>query len=155
MIVTWIIGALFLFTLVATTVLFRQNQKLQIKMVSFDNSIQESDILVAQLQSSLASLSTVTEQQKVILNEQQNDAIQVSKQLEYRIKTLQKELAQQEDVFDQFRNQQPEDKLYSRAFKLAELGADIEEIMRECDIPRAEADMLMSVHQQRRRHLKP
>ena len=28
-------------------------------------------------------------------------------------------------------------------------GADIEEIMRECDIPRAEADMLLAVHRQK------
>jgi len=155
MVVTWLLGALFLFTLVVTSVLFRQNKKLQTKLVNIDNNIQANDILVAQLQGALTDLSAATEQQKLIINEQQNEAIQVSKQLEYRIKTLQKELTQQQEVFSQFQNQQPEDKLYSRAFKLAELGADIEEIMRECDIPKAEADMLMSVHQQRIRHIKP
>ena len=31
-------------------------------------------------------------------------------------------------------------------FKMVELGADIEEVVRECDIPLAEAEMLISVH---------
>lgn len=42
--------------------------------------------------------------------------------------------------------QQPQDKLYSRASKLAALGADVEEIMRECELPRAEVEMLLSVY---------
>ncbi|MFT6899961.1 MAG: cell shape-determining protein MreC [Colwellia sp.] len=71
---------------------------------------------------------------------------QVSKQLEHRIKKLQKESALQKNLLEQLQNQQPQDKLYSRAFKLVELGADIEEVVRECDIPLAEAEMLISVH---------
>ncbi|MBA6233444.1 MULTISPECIES: DUF2802 domain-containing protein [unclassified Colwellia] len=71
---------------------------------------------------------------------------QVSKQLEHRIKKLQQESALQKNLLEQLQNQQPQDKLYSRAFKLVELGADIEEVVRECDIPLAEAEMLISVH---------
>ncbi|MEI5638218.1 MULTISPECIES: DUF2802 domain-containing protein [unclassified Pseudoalteromonas] len=40
----------------------------------------------------------------------------------------------------------PDAKIYSRAVKMVELGADIEEIMRECELPRAEAELLMSLH---------
>lgn len=40
----------------------------------------------------------------------------------------------------------PEAKIYSRAVKMVELGADIEEIMRECELPRAEAELLISLH---------
>jgi ferritin-like metal-binding protein YciE len=119
------------------------------KTKSLDNRIQSNDILTMQLQSTLADLSVNIEQQKSASIEQQNDNIQVSKQLEYRIKTQQQQITKQQEVFEQLQNQQPEDKLYSRAVKLAELGADIEEIMRECDIPRAEADMLMSMRQKR------
>jgi hypothetical protein len=71
---------------------------------------------------------------------------QVSKQLEHRIKILQQESVLQKQLIDQFQNQQPQDKLYSRAFKLVELGAEIDEVVRECDIPLAEAEMLISVH---------
>lgn len=40
----------------------------------------------------------------------------------------------------------PDAKMYSRAVKMVELGADIEEVMRECELPRAEAELLMSLH---------
>jgi hypothetical protein len=80
------------------------------------------------------------------LKSQNTENEQVSKQLEHRIKALQQENISQKEILVQLQNQQPQDKLYSRAFKLVELGADIEEIVRECDIPLAEAEMLMSVH---------
>jgi hypothetical protein len=41
----------------------------------------------------------------------------------------------------------PDAKIYSRAVKMIELGADLEEIMRECELPRAEAELLLSLHQ--------
>jgi len=149
MFIASLLGLLSLFTLVVVTVLFRQNKKLRMSFNNLENNIQTNEFLVTQLQDSLADLSKTFEQQKLADNEQHNDHTQVNKQLEYRIKTLQQQLSQQQEAFEQLRNQQPEDKLYSRAFKLAELGADIEEIMRECDIPRAEADMLMSMHKKR------
>ncbi|CAM3942999.1 DUF2802 domain-containing protein [Pseudoalteromonas byunsanensis] len=55
-----------------------------------------------------------------------------------------KELAQQQAVQ---KYDDPDAKIYSRAVKMIELGADLEEIMRECEIPRAEAELLMSLHQ--------
>lgn len=41
----------------------------------------------------------------------------------------------------------PESKIYSRAMKMVQLGADLEEIMRECELPRAEAELLYNLHQ--------
>jgi hypothetical protein len=147
--ITWLLGALLIFILVVLVVFYRQNISLKKNTIGLDNRIQSNDILILQIQSSIAELSVIIEQQKSATIEQQNDNVQVSKQLEYRIKTQQQQITKQQEAFEQFQNQQPEDKLYSRAFKLAELGADIEEIMRECDIPRAEADMLMSMHHKR------
>lgn len=43
----------------------------------------------------------------------------------------------------------PESKIYSRAMKMVELGADLEEIIRECELPRAEAELLYHLHQQK------
>ena len=42
----------------------------------------------------------------------------------------------------------PESKIYSRAMKMVILGADLDEIMRECELPRAEAELLFNLHQQ-------
>ena len=44
----------------------------------------------------------------------------------------------------------PESKIYSRAVKMVELGADLVEIIRECELPRAEAELLFNLHRQKR-----
>jgi hypothetical protein len=40
----------------------------------------------------------------------------------------------------------PENKLYTRAVKMVELGADLNEVMRECELPKAEAELLFTLH---------
>ncbi|KZN47134.1 hypothetical protein N476_23435 [Pseudoalteromonas luteoviolacea H33] len=57
--------------------------------------------------------------------------------------TFTKDLAQQQAAQ---KYDDPDAKIYSRAVKMVELGADLEEIMRECELPRAEAELLMSLH---------
>ncbi len=109
---------------------------------------QSQELMLNELQTLL-----VQTQRQCTENKQQcDDALleneQVSKQLEHRIKVAQAQFITQFQTIEQLLHQQPEDKLYSRAQKLVELGADIEEIMRECDIPRPEAEMLMAVHRQ-------
>ena len=42
--------------------------------------------------------------------------------------------------------QAPETRLYTRATKMVELGASIEELMVECELPRAEAELLLNLH---------
>ena len=42
--------------------------------------------------------------------------------------------------------QDPDSRFYTRAVKLVELGATLEEIMRECELPRAEAELLLNFH---------
>ena len=42
--------------------------------------------------------------------------------------------------------QAPENRLYTRAAKMVELGASIEELMTECELPRAEAELLLNLH---------
>ena len=108
--------------------------------------IETQELLINELQSSQELLKIKFNNLTESTNQNQVENAQVSKQLEHRIKIMQKEYVEQKLLLDQFQNQQPQDKLYSRAFKLVELGADIEEIVRECDIPLAEAEMLMSVH---------
>lgn len=72
---------------------------------------------------------------------------QVSKQLEHRIKTLQTQIDNQQEVISQLKTDQGDDKFYTRAIKLAKKGADIEEIIAECELPYAEVEMLISVYQ--------
>jgi len=44
----------------------------------------------------------------------------------------------------------PESKLYSRAMKMVQLGAGLDEIMQECELPRAEAELLLNLHRQQK-----
>lgn len=44
---------------------------------------------------------------------------------------------------------EPESKMYSRAVKMVQLGADLDEIILECELPRAEAELLLNLHQQK------
>ncbi|AQQ00579.1 MULTISPECIES: DUF2802 domain-containing protein [Pseudoalteromonas] len=43
----------------------------------------------------------------------------------------------------------PDAKIYSRAVKMVGLGADLDEVIRECELPRAEAELLFSLHKQK------
>lgn len=40
----------------------------------------------------------------------------------------------------------PDSRLYSKATKLVNAGASIDEVMHECELPRAEAELLFSLH---------
>lgn len=111
--------------------------------------IEGSELLISQLQLSLSDV----QKQLILLNEtlntQQLENEQVSKQLEHRIKTLNQQIKNQHETIEQLKLQQPEDKLYSRAQKLVLLGADVAELMSECDLPQAEAEMLVTLHQRK------
>ncbi|SEK47994.1 Protein of unknown function [Colwellia chukchiensis] len=119
----------------------------QIEQLQQKLSVQE--IQLVELQSLLSESQAQLEQLQASNSASQLENEQVSKQLEHRIKVAQTQFTAQLQSIEQHLQQQPEDKLYSRAQKLVELGADIAEIMRECDIPRAEAEMLLAIHRQK------
>jgi len=117
----------------------RANEKLQ-------TQIDAQELFLNELQSSQKILNKQLSDLNENVKTQNTENEQVSKQFEHRVKAIQQENISQKELLVQLKNQQPQDKLYSRAFKLVELGADIDEVVRECDIPLAEAEMLISVH---------
>lgn len=127
-------------------ILYRQKSQYTHLYKALQSNSEAQALLLNELQASLKTLNNELLSYKEFNKVQQLETEQVTKQLEHRIKVLQQESSSQKQSLDQINSQQPQDKLYSRAFKLVELGADIDEIVRECDIPRAEAEMLMSVH---------
>jgi Protein of unknown function (DUF2802). len=62
---------------------------------------------------------------------------------------LERRLVALDEVQQEMSIQAPENKLYSRAVKMVELGAGVEEIMTECELPKAEAELLISLHKHR------
>ncbi|MDX1538585.1 DUF2802 domain-containing protein [Arsukibacterium sp.] len=74
--------------------------------------------------------------------------------LDQRVLSLENELQNLQNAYNELAEQQqalsltdPESKIYTRAMKMVQLGADLEEIMRECELPRAEAELLFNLHQ--------
>ncbi|KKO47002.1 hypothetical protein WG68_03490 [Arsukibacterium ikkense] len=74
--------------------------------------------------------------------------------LDQRVQQLEHELQQLQGAYSELAEQQqamsltdPESKIYTRAMKMVQLGADLDEIMRECELPRAEAELLLNLHQ--------
>ncbi|MDP4537564.1 DUF2802 domain-containing protein [Alkalimonas collagenimarina] len=73
-----------------------------------------------------------------------------------RVLELEEQLSQQNQHIEVLTERQqalemtePESKIYSRAMKMVQLGADLDEIIRECELPRAEAELLFNLHQQK------
>ncbi|KGJ91357.1 DUF2802 domain-containing protein [Colwellia psychrerythraea] len=142
--------ALFL-VLLTSTLLFVYLSKLKTKMEMLNVQMQSTSLLVDDLQTLNNKLQQELDE-VVSRNERlATENEQVSKQLEHRIKSLQNQSIEQQQLLAQWQDSQGQDKFYNRAFKLAAKGADIEEIMSECELPRAEVEMLMSVYQQRAR----
>jgi len=109
---------------------------------------QAHELLLNDIQLEKALITEQIEQLKKHIELKATEDIQVSKQIEHRIKVLNENQEKFESILEHLQAQQPQDKLYTRAYKLAALGADAEEIMTECELPRAEVEMLLSVYNQ-------
>jgi len=142
--------ALFL-VMLSTTIFFVYLNKFKEKMAVQDMQIQSANLMVNELQTLNEKLQQEFEAIKSASNKIAIESNQVSKQLEHRIKQLQHQVTEQQQLFAQWQDSQGQDKFYNRAFKLAEKGAGIDEIISECELPRAEVEMLLSVYQQRSR----
>lgn len=70
-------------------------------------------------------------------------------ELQEQSERLMQQVFQLQEQQDAIALSDPESKIYSRAMKMVELGADLEEIIRECELPRAEAELLYHLHQQK------
>ena len=66
-----------------------------------------------------------------------------------RLQSVEASMQQITDRQQELTLQDPERKLYSRAAKMVELGADLAEVMSECELPKAEAELLISLRKGR------
>ncbi len=67
-------------------------------------------------------------------------------QLQQQVVQLNEEQQQLQQRLQEVAEQDPGSKLYQRAAKLVASGASVEELMQECDLPQAEAELLTSLH---------
>lgn len=117
----------------------KQQQILTSQLSVVELQVNDLQIQQSQLSSLLDSFHN-----SIDLNATENS--QVSRQLEHRIKKIQQEFIELSQHFDRIKQEQPQDKFYLRANKLAAKGAGVEEIMAECELPRAEVEMLLAIH---------
>lgn len=101
-------------------------------------SKQESEDSVATLQGQLESL-------RKQMMELHSGAIGMGQ----RLQSVERAMQQVNERQQELTMQDPERRLYSRAAKMVELGADLDEVMSECELPKAEAELLISLRKGR------
>lgn len=136
----------------------RVQQSLKRQNSAILNQIEESASELAQLRKEIHSLK---EQQHSLLQKGNTQSQQLSSQISTlgnNLDLLQNNQAQQVEVLSELSNkvllleQESEpNRLYSRAKKMVELGADIEEIVSECELSRAEAELLLAMQNQNKK----
>lgn len=142
--------ALFLVLILSIVGLISFN-RFKTRIALLDLQVQSNNMQVNELQGQNAKIQQTLDGMLETYEQSSMENAQVSKQLEHRIKVLQQQFIEQQQAFAQWQESQGQDKFYNRAFKLAAKGADIDEIISECELPRAEVEMLLSVYQQRTR----
>lgn len=121
----------------------------QIQTARFEELVQERALLSQQLATVSAELEELRSGlfgmgQKVKSN--QKDVADLNEVI-HAIAAEVNQLTEQQQKIEMF---DPDSKLYSRAMKMVQLGATLEEIIAECELPRAEAELLFNLHVQQR-----
>ena len=119
------------------------------KLAVYESQSQTHELLVNSLQLANDNVNLAVNELSIQQEKSLTENTLVSKQLEHRIRAMQSQLNSQQDLISQLQTDQGDDKFYSRAIKLAKIGADIEEIVAECELPHAEVEMLISVYQKK------
>ena len=101
----------------------------------WQRELQGRDELIADKESRLARL----EQEFGELRRGSQGMVKLIRELRDEVRNLGQKQEQME-VND------PEARLYNRALKMLQQGAGLEEIMEACELPRAEAELLMRIH---------
>lgn len=136
-------------SILCLVIVFVSLPRYKTKLAVYESQFQAQDLLVNDLQTSCDNLNLALNNLSIQHEQSITENTLVSKQLEHRIKTLQSQLDSQQEQISQLQTNQGNDKFYSRAIKLAKQGADLEEIVAECELPHAEVEMLISVYQKK------
>lgn len=67
-----------------------------------------------------------------------------------RFKALVQQVNELQSVQQNLVEQDPQSRFYSKGAKLISQGASLEDVMRECDMPAAEAELLFNLHNSQR-----
>lgn len=129
---------------------------LLVVFVVWHHKLQQQQI--RQLAARIADLQTRQPNQSAELEELRSGVIGIGQRVLQLEQSLQQVESQQQALASELEqlteHQQkielfdPDSRLYSRAVKMVQLGAGLEEVMSECELPRAEAELLINLHRQ-------
>lgn len=71
---------------------------------------------------------------------------QLSRQNKEQDASLHEDIKKLQDKLQEVESADPGARMYTKAAKLVASGATLEDVMQECDLPRAEAELLMNLH---------
>lgn len=120
---------------------------------SLELEIQQLKLELEQFKQETMATSVHSQQSLVGLKKQQQEVLQHLEQAIGSISTIAKQSAEfatdlekTKDQVNILKSESSEQRLYGRAKKMIEMGADMKELMAECEVPRGEAELLMSLY---------
>ena len=138
-----------IFTFVFIKKINNQNKELNVKhseltsiIDTFTLRVNSAEKLTVSLQQKLSSLQQQQSEIQPVIDE----LTQFKLNVEPEINELYQHKNEHANLLQLIQSQNSEQKLYTRAKKMIEMGADIEEIVSECEMPRAEAELLISLY---------
>ncbi|MGM0526399.1 MAG: DUF2802 domain-containing protein [Pseudomonadota bacterium] len=145
------IAALVLALLALTAVIITSRKQAQVierqqqRLMMLTESASEVLALKQQLNSNGNDFAQTEQLQQSLEQSVKQQLDQQSERLQQQVKQLTEEQHALQQKFEQLSQQDPGAKLYQRAAKLVAGGASVEEIMQECDLPRAEAELIAAM----------
>lgn len=146
-----IISAILMLLVILVMFLLWLVMKLSSKLKQLSAQTEAANLVSEEFQHQVAHLEQLRGEDSQQLTAWQHEQEQVTEQLIHRTKQMQQQIKSLSESAEKLANMQPEDKLYSRAQKMVQLGADKDEIVRECQLPLAEVEILLSMHAKKTR----
>ncbi len=94
----------------------------------------------------LEQQSVLFKQHLMQIEENLNELRAGNRGVSERVNTVAEQVKDIAERQEQIINSEPESRLYSKASKMAAQGASVEELMQDCELPKAEAELLVSLH---------
>ncbi len=129
--------------------LYKLTQQLENKLADTDSHLSEASI---SNQERLMDLEAQTPKYKSFQENAQGQITHVKgyvQNLEQQVSELQTKMNKLSHQTELLAQEDPELKMYHHANEMAALGAGIEDIVDTCKLPRAEAEVLIAVHQRK------
>ncbi len=109
-------------------------------------------VAIYKLKGRLTSVTDATRQQVRLLDKELKKSNKQILEVRSVVVGLGQRVSEQQEIIQhlnerlvELEQEDNDGRLYSRATKMVQLGADVEELIEECELPKAEAELMMSL----------